>query len=158
MHRLQLINSGLLRNEVQLTPISANHFVMMAGTDKYELIPVVNQSGTISEIKLIRNGGKPDVFVPVKPPLDSPQQLAEYAGTYYSEEFDGNHKISLEGNNLVLQIGENLEAPLTAAYADFFTIEAINLSFTRDDKGKITGFVFNSAGEREVKGITFKRR
>ena len=35
----------------------------------------------------------------------------------------------------------------------------INLSFTRDAQGKITGFVFNSAGEeREVKGITFKRR
>ena len=53
---------------------------------------------------------------------------------------------------------EDLEAPLTAAYADVFTMEVIDLSFTRDNQGKITGFVFNSAGEREIKGIAFKRQ
>ena len=79
-------------------------------------------------------------------------------GTYYSDEFDADYKLTLKGNNLILQISEGLVAPLTAAYADVFTIDAISLSFTRDDKGKVTGFVFNSAGEREVKGIAFKRR
>ncbi|MET0754465.1 MAG: serine hydrolase domain-containing protein [Pyrinomonadaceae bacterium] len=157
----KLINSGLLRNETPLTAIAENRFVMIAGADKYELIPVFNKSGAISEIKLTTNGVRPDVFVPVKPPLDSSQQLSEYAGTYYSEEFDADYKILLKGNNLVLQIGENFEAPLAAAYADVFTTAGgqINLPFTRDDKGKITGFVFNSnADEREVKGITFKRQ
>ena len=99
--------------------------------------------------------------MPVKPPFDSPQQLSEYAGTFYSDEFDADWKISLKGNNLALQIGENFEAPLTAAYADFFTTAGgqINLSFTRDDKGKIAEFVFNSAiDERDVKGIAFKRQ
>jgi hypothetical protein len=50
---------------------------------------------------------------------------------------------------------------LVPLHADFFTIPdgEINLSFTRDAQGKITGVVFSSAGEeREVKGITFKRR
>jgi hypothetical protein len=46
-----------------LMPISENRFLMVADTNKYELIPVFNTSGTISEIKLITNGGKPDVFV-----------------------------------------------------------------------------------------------
>ncbi len=157
----KLINSGLLRSETPVMPISENRFVMVADTDKYELIPVFNKSGAISEIKLIRNGGKPDVFVPAKPPLDSPEALSEYAGTYYSDEFDADYKLMLQGNTLVLQIGENFENQLTAAYADYFTIRGgvVNLSFTRDDKGKITGFVFNSAADgREVKGITFKRR
>jgi hypothetical protein len=157
----KLINSGLLKNEVPLTLISENRFLMVASTDKYELIPVFNKSGTISEIKLTTNGARPDVFVPVKPPFDSPQQLSEYAGTYYSDEFNADYKISLKGNNFSLQIGENFEAPLAAAYADFFTTAGgqINLSFTRDDKGKIAGFVFNSAlDERDVKGITFKRQ
>jgi CubicO group peptidase (beta-lactamase class C family) len=157
----KLVNSGLLRNETPLVPVAENRFVMIAGGDKYELIPALSASGTILEIKLTRNGGKPDVFVPVKPPLDSPQQLSEYAGTYYSDEFDADYKLTLKGNNLVLQIGENFEDNLTAAYADYFTIRggALNLSFTRDDKGKITGFVFNSAlDEREIKGIAFKRK
>jgi hypothetical protein len=74
---------------------------------------------------------------------------------------DADYKILLKGNNLVLPIGESLVAPLTAAYADVFTTAngQINLSFTRDDKGKIAGFVFNSAvDDREVKGIAFKRQ
>jgi hypothetical protein len=155
----KLINSGLLQNEIPMVPISENRFVLVANNNKYELTPVFNQSGAISEIKLTVNGGKPDIFLPVKPPFDSPQQLAEYAGTYYSDELDADYKLTLKGNNLILQVGESLEAPLTAAYADVFTIEAINLSFTRDNQGKITGFVFNTAvGEREVKGITFKRQ
>ncbi len=44
-------------------------------------------------VKLIRNGGKPDIFVPVKPPFDSQQKLAEYAGTYYSD-IDTDYKFS----------------------------------------------------------------
>ncbi len=157
----KLINSGLLKNETPVMPVADNRFLMIADSNRYELIPVFNKSGTISEIKLTTNGVRPDVFVPVKPPFDSPQQLSEYAGTYYSDEFNADYKISLKGNNFFLQIGENFEAPLTAAYADFFTTAGgqINLSFTRDDKGKIAGFVFNSAlDERDVKGITFKRR
>lgn len=157
----KLINSGLLKNELPVTPISENRFLMLAGADKYELIPVVSSSGAISEIKLVRNGTKPDIFVPVKPPFDAPQQLSEYAGTYYSEELNAEHIISLKDGNLVLQIGENFENRLNAAYADYFTIGGgqVNLSFTRDDKGKIAGFMFNStADDRDIKGIVFKRR
>jgi hypothetical protein len=89
------------------------------------------------------------------------QPLSEYAGAYYSDEFNADYKISLKGNNLALQIGESFETPLTAAYADVFTTAGgqINLSFTRGGKGEIAGFVFNSAlGGREVKGVTFQRR
>ncbi len=157
----KLINSGLLKNEVPLMPISENRFLMVADNNRYELIPVFNKSGTISEIRLTTNGVRPDVFVPVKPPFDSPQQLSEYAGTYYSDEFKADYKISLQGNSLTLQVGENLETRLVTSYADFFTNPGgeINLSFTRDDKGKIAGLLFNSGADgREVKGITFKRQ
>lgn len=157
----KLINSGLLKNEIPVTPISENRLLLVAGTDVTELNPIFNNSGTISEIKILTKSGKPDIFVPVKPPFDSPQQLSEYAGTYYSDEFNADYKISLKGNNLFLQIGENLEPQLTATYADVFTTAGgqINLSFTRDGQGKIAGFVFNSAlDDREVKGITFKRQ
>jgi hypothetical protein len=104
--------------------------------------------------------GKADIFVPVKPPLDSPQQLSEYEGTYYSDELDANYKIALKDNNLSLQVGESLNAQLTAAYADFFTFAGgqFNLSFTRDDKGKILGFVFSAVGQREMRGIAFERK
>ncbi len=157
----KLINSGLLQYEIPVMPISENHLLIVAGTDVTELNPVFNKSGTISEIKILTKSGKPDIFVPVKPPLNSPEALSEYTGTYYSEEFDADYKLTPKGNNFVLQISDDFQAPLTTAYADVFTTAGgqINLSFTRDDQGKITGFVFNSAvDERDVKGIAFKRR
>jgi CubicO group peptidase (beta-lactamase class C family) len=52
----KLINSGLMKNETPVIPISENRLVMVAGTDKYELNPVFDKSGALSEIKLIRNG------------------------------------------------------------------------------------------------------
>jgi hypothetical protein len=131
------------------------------GTDVTELNPIFDKSGTITEIKILTKSGKPDIFVPVKPPFNSPEALSEYAGTYYSEELDADYKISLQSNNLSLQISENLKPTLTAAYADVFTIAGgqINLSFTRDDKGKIAGFMFNSSLDgRDVKGVAFKRQ
>jgi CubicO group peptidase (beta-lactamase class C family) len=157
----KLINSGLLQYEIPVMPISENRLLIVAGTDVTELNPVFNKPGTISEIKILTKSGKPDIFVPVKPPFDSPQQLSEYAGTYYSDELDADYKISLQGNNLSLRVSETLKPTLNAAYADVFTTAGgqINLSFTRDDKGKITGFVFNSALDgRDVKGVAFKRQ
>jgi CubicO group peptidase (beta-lactamase class C family) len=157
----KLFNSGLLQKEAPLMPVAENRFLMIAGNDRYELIPAFTSGGAIAEIKMTRNGGKPDVFVPVKPPFDSPQALAEYAGIYYGEEFDANYKLTIKDNNLVLQIGENFENRLNAAYADYFTIQGgtVNLTFHRDEKGKIKGFTFNSAlDEREVKNIDFTRQ
>jgi CubicO group peptidase (beta-lactamase class C family) len=156
----KLVNNGLLKNEVPLIPISEKRFLIIADTDKYLLTPTFNQSGKISEIKLILNSDKPDVFFPVKPPFDWPEQLAEYAGTYHSEELDADYKLSQEGKSLLIQIGENFEIRLNAGYVDYFVGQGgvINLAFTRNAKGKITGFIFNSAADgRDVKGVTFKR-
>ncbi|MCA1640188.1 MAG: serine hydrolase, partial [Acidobacteria bacterium] len=157
----KLINSGLLQNETPVMPVSENRLLIVEGANVTELNPVFNKSGKISEIKIPTKSGKPDIFISVKPPFDSPEALSEYAGTYYSDEFDADYKLTLEGNNLVLPISEDRKPQLTAAYADVFTTAGgqINLVFTRDNKGKITGFVFNSGVDgRDVKGVAFKRQ
>ena len=156
----KLINSGLLQNEMPVIPVSETRLLVAMGTDVTELNPVFNKSGSVSEIKILTKSGKPDIFVSVKPPIDSPEALAQYAGTYYSEELDADYKLTLESKNLVLQISEDRNPQLMPAYADVFTTAGgqINLVFTRDDKGKITGFVFNSGVDgRDVKGVAFKR-
>ena len=157
----KLINGGLLKSDTPVLPVSETRLLLVADAGVTELNPVFSNSGSISEIRILTKSGKPDVFVPVKPPLDSPQQLPDYAGTYYSDELNADYKISLQGSSLALWIGDSMETRLVPSYADFFTIPGgeVNLSFTRDARGKITGFVFGSAGEeRQVKGITFKRR
>jgi CubicO group peptidase (beta-lactamase class C family) len=157
----KLINSGIFKKEMPVTTVSENRLLIVDDNGRAELNPVFDKTGTVSEISAPNKTGKPDIFVRVNAPFDSPQQLTEYAGTYYSDEFDADYKISLKGDNLVLHISESLEPQLIAAYADYFTVQGgvVNLSFTRDDKGKLAGFLFNSGADgREVKGITFKRR
>ena len=75
-----------------MTPVSENRLLVVESNGMAELNPVFDKSGTVSEIRAPTKSGKPDIFVPVKPPFDSPQQLSEYAGTYYSDEFDADYK------------------------------------------------------------------
>ncbi len=157
----KLMSSGLHRGETPVLPVSQTRLLLVAAGGVTELNPVFSNSDSISEIRILTKSGKPDVFVPVKPPVDSPQQLRDYEGTYYSDELNADYKISLHRNSLALQIGDSVETRLIPTYADAFTIPdgGVNLSFRRDPQGKITGFVFNSSGEeRQVKGITFVRR
>ena len=154
----KLVNTGLTKSEMPVMLTADKHLVTTGDGNGYEMVPVFDKSGVVSEIKMLRGNGAADTFIAVKPPLDP---LAEYVGTYYSEEFDTDYSIVPKGNGFVLKIGSSFEAPLTAAYADVFTTAQgqINLAFTRDAKGKITGFVFNSAvDEREVKGVAFTRK
>jgi CubicO group peptidase (beta-lactamase class C family) len=156
----KLVHSGLAKSELPVMRTAEGHLVMVEGDSRYEMIPVVDTNGSVSQFKLPRNNGQADMFVRVKAPFDSPEKLNEYVGTYYSEEFDASYGITRKGNGFVVHITDGFEAPLTPAYEDVFTTAEgqINLVFTRDDKGKISSFVFNSAlGEREVKGIVFKR-
>jgi CubicO group peptidase (beta-lactamase class C family) len=156
----KLIESTIFKKEMPVTAISENRILVVDSNGMAELNPIFDKSGTVSEIRILNNGGPTDIFVPVKPPIEAPEKLAEYTGTYHSEEFDADYKISMKGSNLSLYISETLENRLVGLYADAFTLPGgeINLIFTRDEKGKVTGFVFNSGiDDREVKGVIFKR-
>lgn len=157
----KLVTAGLVQYKAPLVPIGPDRFGLIANKVRYDLIPVFGPSGKVSEIKISKNGGKTDVFVPVKPPFDSPEELSEYAGTFTSEELDADYFLSLEDKNLVLRISDTLKPQLTPAYADVFTTAngQIRLEFARDSQGKISGFVFNSGIDgRDVKDITFTKQ
>lgn len=156
----KLIESTIFRKDVPVTAISDSRLLVADGNGSAELNPVLGKSGTVSEIRIMTKSGTPDIWVPVKPPVEGPERLSEYAGTYHSDEFNADWTISLKGKELMVQISDSLQPTLTPSYADaFFTANGeINFSFIRDDKGKVTGLVFNSAlDDREVKGVNFKR-
>ena len=157
----KLIESYIFKKEVPVTAASETRLIVADGNGSAELNPIFGKSGSVSEIRIMTKSGTPDIFVPVRPPLESPQQLSEYAGTYYSEELDADYILMLEGNKLVLQISEDRKPQLAPAYADVFTAASgeIDLVFARDAKGRITGFVFNSGVDgRDVKGVAFTRQ
>ncbi|HEX6126584.1 MAG TPA: serine hydrolase [Pyrinomonadaceae bacterium] len=157
----KLVHTGLAKGELPVMRTADGRLVMVEGESRYEMIPVTDKSGAVWQMKLPKSNGQADMFVRVKAASDSPERLTEYFGTYYGEEFDANYTIAPKGKGFTLHIGDfGFEVPITPAYEDVFTTAngQIRLVFTRDDKGKITGFVFNSAlDEREVKGVVFKR-
>ncbi len=157
----KLINSEFFKRVVPVSVLSENRLVVADKNGMTDMNVVFDKGGKVAEIRIFDGNGRPDSFIPVKPPLTSPEQLAEYAGTYYSEEFAANYKVSVKGNSVAVQINESLQPTLAAWYPDFFTAAdgEIRFTFSRDDKGRVNGFVFDSGlDDREVKGVAFTRR
>jgi CubicO group peptidase (beta-lactamase class C family) len=157
----ELVNREFFKKEVPVTPISEKRLLFIDGNGMTELLPDLNNDSSVYQIRIMNDEGVPDIFVPVKPAADGPEKLAEYAGTYYSEEFAAEHRIVLKGNSLRLQFGETFDAPINGFYADTFGGGGgqVRITFTRDEKGTITGFVFNAdVDERGVNGVIFKRK
>lgn len=156
----KLVNSGLLQNEVPVMSTKDKHLLIVANGNAYVMVPSFDKTGQISEVKMLRPDGTGDVFPRVDPPFDSPEQLADYLGTYHSDELEADYRVVRKGNGFVFQTGPTLEAPLTPAYRDVFTTGEgrVHFVFARDEKGKIKGFVLNAnMDDREVKGVAFKR-
>ncbi|HMB92320.1 MAG TPA: serine hydrolase domain-containing protein [Rhodothermales bacterium] len=82
----------------------------------------------------------------------SPEKLADYAGTYYSEELDTTYTLAVEDDRLVLHHRRNNEATLAFDGPDQFTTTAWyfdKLVFTRQE-GTITGFTASTDRARNV--------
>lgn len=156
----KLTTSGMFGNKLTVVPVAGGRLQIVDGKNITEIVPVLDQSGTASELKFLQRGGGHDSFQRVKPADASPEKLVEFAGTYHSDELGVDYQVSVQGNALVLQISENLRPTLNPGYADaFFAPAGLVLPFSRDEKGKITGFVFNSGiDDRDVKGVVFKRK
>jgi CubicO group peptidase (beta-lactamase class C family) len=84
--------------------------------------------------------------------------LAEYAGTYVSEELlDATYKVSVEKDGLVVKTRDVPRAELKAMAQDKFTMPGygMNVEFVRGEGGKVTGFAV-SVGR--AGGIGFRKR
>jgi CubicO group peptidase (beta-lactamase class C family) len=156
----KLAANGILGNNLSVTPLANGDLQAVKGQNRTWLVPVVDKSGAVSAIKIPLYGGRFDVFTAVKPMDPSPEKLKEYAGTYHSDELNVDYEMSPQGSGRVFSIGETMRPTFNPAYADAFSVDAgIVLTFTRDEKGKVNGFVLNSGlDNRSVKGVMFKRK
>jgi hypothetical protein len=85
-------------------------------------------------------GSKPRVWEAVAPFAPKPEDLAAYAGTYYSEEIDTVYTIGVEGGSLTVRFRPAQKFALRPVYADAFEAEGNILRFTRDGSGRVDGF------------------
>lgn len=81
-------------------------------------------------------------YHPVQRPALDPAGLAGYAGEYVSPELGARFRIVARGDSLLLDRGRQGTDRLRPVYRDGFEIANTGLArFTRDARGRITGFV-----------------
>ncbi|UCC49969.1 MAG: beta-lactamase family protein [Gemmatimonadota bacterium] len=88
-------------------------------------------------------------------PLElSAEQLAVYAGDYYSEELDVTYRLRLEGDTLRLFVGNWLDSPLTPSEPDVFRARVLTFRFTREPPERASGFLLDAG---RVRNLRFER-
>jgi CubicO group peptidase (beta-lactamase class C family) len=82
----------------------------------------------------------------------TPEELEEYAGTYYSEELDYTQELVIHEG--ALNTPDDLETPLTPTLKDEFRAGGVTLKFTRNENGQLSGFVLNAG---RVRGLEYTK-
>ncbi len=108
-----------------------------------------------------------DQFEPEKPgapPLPEPEKkpfdpktvvLADFTGSYYSEELETRYTFDIRNDTLTSHHQRHPDFKLAATAADSFTMEFLGtLAFTRDAKGKVNGF---KASNGRVRNLVFRK-
>ncbi len=86
-----------------------------------------------------------------EPPTLTAQELAEFVGTYRSDELDTDHRIRVEEGAPVL----HGRGALTPSAPDVFTVGGgMTLRFERDGSGRITHYVLDAG---RANGLIFRR-
>jgi CubicO group peptidase (beta-lactamase class C family) len=105
-----------------------------------------------SQWTLFRPNRKPDIFERVAAFDPTAEQLAEFAGGYYSEELDTVYKMSVEQGKLYVIDRNERKRPLTPTAHDSFTvISGPQFEFSRDAAGKVSGFAVHAGRIRNVR-------
>jgi CubicO group peptidase (beta-lactamase class C family) len=90
-----------------------------------------------------------------EPLPSSVEQLAEYAGLYYSEELEVTYEIKLANGDLGLEVGNDLDGRLRLSASDEMRRGGVTLRFHRDSKGRVAGFLLDAG---RVRNLIFAKR
>ena len=100
-------------------------------------------------------GGKPREYEAKQAFSPSGAELAEYTGTYVSEEIDPLYRIVLDEEKLSLMRLKHEAETLRPAVRDVFTGEVGIVQFVRDANGHVSGFVLNAG---RIQNFHFTKR
>jgi CubicO group peptidase (beta-lactamase class C family) len=133
----------------ELQPIDATHVVVKEFPVQIELVegsPTVKRGLIMSP-----PGGTPARYDWMPPSTPSGSRLAEYTGTYYSEEVESRWRIAVEAGQLMLSSIKLRPAALTVAGRDVFTTSLGGIRFLRNSSGKVYGLTVSTGRANNVR-------
>ncbi len=146
--RLTVKDGALVAFGQRFKAIAADRFMGQAAGFELYFPPV--GAGGLPEMHIIRDGRDAEVCRRVVPPTGA--SLAEFAGTYYSDELDATWTLASRDGRLTVQILNDPPTPLDLVKPDVFVADqGLVLRFERDggavarvsvQAGRVTNLVF----------------
>jgi hypothetical protein len=144
--KLTVRNGKLLGGGTELIPTGPGRFSNASGRTTFVFSAAPGRRLTIGTLNGVVD------YMPVVPAKPSVAQLAAYAGTYYSEELEVTHTVTVNDGRLEMRHwpGSGLRAEPT--FADGFQLgRGWHATFTRDAAGHIDGCELTNGRCRRVK-------
>jgi CubicO group peptidase (beta-lactamase class C family) len=98
---------------------------------------------------------KPDLFESVPSSAPSSVELADYEGSYVSQEIEPIYRMVVQDGKLTLTRLKHKPAQLEPTILDVFSAQIGTIRFTRDSNHRVSGFVLNSG---RIRNFRFTRR
>lgn len=122
----------------ELVPIAPDRCRDATGQTEYTFASTGDQ-GQI-RVRQATSGDRPVEFVAVTPFTPTPVQLAEFAGTYYSDELDVTYLVQMDNERMVVRHRPEPAVAVQPVYADAFDFGGGRvIRFTRDRAGRVDG-------------------
>jgi CubicO group peptidase (beta-lactamase class C family) len=138
----------------ELAPLAADRFRIPAADPAPEILFSAAQGKM--QMRLERQGQPAETFVTVETAAPTPEQLAAYAGTFYSEELDTTYRLTVEKEKLtVSQKGQAARAFTPTTRDAFISPGGVTFEFQRDAQGRVSGFLVQAG---RIRGVGFARR
>jgi CubicO group peptidase (beta-lactamase class C family) len=136
-----VVRNGMLADSlsnVVYLPWGGNRFRARGGTTELEVL----REGTKPAIRRTAPNARGNVYERVEIPDASPAALAALAGTYRSPELGATFTLTVRDGALGIDAGYRGFEPMRPLYRDGFALSGGRIArFTRDARGRVTGFV-----------------
>lgn len=141
---------------------SASELMAMA-PNKFQVVDALVEftfegggDGAPLRVRRVTGNYPPVVYTAVTGANPSLAQLAEYVGSYYSDELDVTHTVTVKDGKLLIRLRPTPGREMEPTYADAFVVKEVgHIRFTRDAAGKVDGFnVFTG----RIRHLRFIRR
>ena len=140
-------------NESELAPLAADRFQMVGVPVRVEVRFEPPGAARPERMIFAAEGQEPSVFVAVPPPVETPEALTAYAGTYASDELATTWTLAVRDGRLVLSRARAGEVTLTPLAADIFAASGgfLPIRFLRGADGRVTGLRVDTSQARDVR-------
>ena len=136
-------------NPIPLKSLGGGRFVATVGAPTVMTFEMAN--GRATRVTVTPPGGAALALDRAEPFAPSASTLAEFAGTYRSEEIEIPYRIVAKDGTLRLQRLKAPEASLAPLVTDTFTGPVGAIRFTRDAAGRVTGLILDTGRIRNMR-------